>query len=73
MATPLVSVIMGSRSDWGTMRHAVEMLETLEVPHEAKVVSAHRTPTQSVYLTFCPVTPNKQTPFMFLVIYLKYG
>jgi len=44
MATPLVSVIMGSRSDWGTMRHAVEILETLEVSHEAKVVSAHRTP-----------------------------
>ena len=44
MAAPLVSVIMGSRSDWGTMRHAIEMLETLEVPHEAKVVSAHRTP-----------------------------
>ena len=44
MAIPLVSVIMGSRSDWGTMSHAIDMLETLEVPHEAKVVSAHRTP-----------------------------
>ena len=44
MAAPLVGVIMGSRSDWETMRHAVETLDALTVPHEAKVVSAHRTP-----------------------------
>ncbi len=43
-AKALVGVIMGSRSDWETMRHAVETLEKLEVPHEARVVSAHRTP-----------------------------
>jgi len=42
--TPLVAVIMGSSSDWETMRHAVEMLERLEVPHERHIVSAHRTP-----------------------------
>jgi len=41
---PLVGVIMGSRSDWETMRHAVETLDALGVPHEARVVSAHRTP-----------------------------
>ncbi|MDO9711162.1 5-(carboxyamino)imidazole ribonucleotide mutase [Paracraurococcus lichenis] len=41
---PLVGVIMGSRSDWETMRHAAETLERLGVPHETKVVSAHRTP-----------------------------
>jgi 5-(carboxyamino)imidazole ribonucleotide mutase len=41
---PLVGVIMGSRSDWEPMRHAVETLEQLEVPHEHRVVSAHRTP-----------------------------
>ena len=41
---PLVGIIMGSRSDWETMRHAAETLEALGVPHEAKVVSAHRTP-----------------------------
>ena len=41
---PLVGVIMGSRSDWETMRHAAETLEQLEVPHEHRVVSAHRTP-----------------------------
>lgn len=35
---------MGSRSDWDTMRHAVEILETFEIPHEVRVVSAHRTP-----------------------------
>ncbi len=42
--TALVGVIMGSRSDWETMRHAAETLEALEVPYETKVVSAHRTP-----------------------------
>lgn len=41
---PLVGVIMGSRSDWETMRHCVELLEQLEIPHETRVVSAHRTP-----------------------------
>jgi len=41
---PLVGIIMGSRSDWETMSHASEILEALEVPHEVKVVSAHRTP-----------------------------
>ena len=41
---PVVGVIMGSRSDWETMRHAVETLETLGVAYESKVVSAHRTP-----------------------------
>lgn len=40
----LVGVIMGSKSDWETMRHAVDTLTTLGVPHEVKVVSAHRTP-----------------------------
>ncbi|BBF69634.1 MULTISPECIES: 5-(carboxyamino)imidazole ribonucleotide mutase [Sphingomonadaceae] len=39
-----VGIIMGSRSDWDTMRHAAETLEALGVPHECKVVSAHRTP-----------------------------
>lgn len=40
----LVGVVMGSRSDWETMRHTVETLEALGVPHEVRVVSAHRTP-----------------------------
>jgi 5-(carboxyamino)imidazole ribonucleotide mutase len=44
MAEPLVGVIMGSRSDWDTMRHAVETLDRLAVPCESRVVSAHRTP-----------------------------
>jgi 5-(carboxyamino)imidazole ribonucleotide mutase len=44
MADPLIGIIMGSSSDWDTMRHAAETLETLEVPHETRVVSAHRTP-----------------------------
>jgi 5-(carboxyamino)imidazole ribonucleotide mutase len=41
---PLVGVIMGSRSDWETMRDAVEILRQLDIPHEVRVVSAHRTP-----------------------------
>jgi 5-(carboxyamino)imidazole ribonucleotide mutase len=41
---PLVSVIMGSTSDWDTLRHADEMLTQFSVPHECHVVSAHRTP-----------------------------
>ncbi len=40
----VVGIIMGSISDWETMRHAAEMLDSLGVPHECKVVSAHRTP-----------------------------
>ncbi len=40
----LVGVIMGSRSDWETMQHASETLETLGIAHEVKVISAHRTP-----------------------------
>jgi 5-(carboxyamino)imidazole ribonucleotide mutase len=44
MASPLVGVIMGSRSDWETMTHAAETLSALDVPHETRVVSAHRTP-----------------------------
>jgi 5-(carboxyamino)imidazole ribonucleotide mutase len=47
---PRVGVIMGSQSDWETMRHASETLEQLQIPHETRVVSAHRTPVQmSVY------------------------
>ena len=42
--TPLVGIIMGSTSDWETMRHAAHVLGALQVPHETKVVSAHRTP-----------------------------
>ena len=44
MAEPLVGIIMGSRSDWETMRHAADTLDELGVAHETKIVSAHRTP-----------------------------
>ena len=44
MGQPLVGIIMGSSSDWETMRHAAETLDKLGVEHEVKVVSAHRTP-----------------------------
>jgi 5-(carboxyamino)imidazole ribonucleotide mutase len=43
-SSALVAIIMGSKSDWDTMRHSVEMLDELEVPNEAHVLSAHRTP-----------------------------
>jgi len=42
--TPLVGIIMGSTSDWETMRHTAEKLEEFNIPHEIEVVSAHRTP-----------------------------
>jgi len=42
--TPLVGIIMGSRSDWPTLRHAAEVLEDFGVAHEIRIVSAHRTP-----------------------------
>lgn len=43
-SSPLVGIIMGSRSDWETMKNAADLLEELGVPHETKIVSAHRTP-----------------------------
>lgn len=45
---PVVAVIMGSQSDWPTMRHSAAVLETLEIPHQARIVSAHRTPDRMV-------------------------
>ena len=44
MSNPLVGVVMGSNSDWEVMKHAVSILSDFDVPYEAKVVSAHRTP-----------------------------
>jgi 5-(carboxyamino)imidazole ribonucleotide mutase len=46
--SPLVGIIMGSKSDWETMRHASETLTRFGVPHESKIVSAHRTPAWMV-------------------------
>jgi 5-(carboxyamino)imidazole ribonucleotide mutase len=46
--SPLVGIIMGSQSDWTTMKHAAETLTTLGVPHEVRIVSAHRTPARMV-------------------------
>ncbi len=48
MTPPVVGIIMGSQSDWDTMRHASEILEEFSVPHECRVVSAHRTPLEMV-------------------------
>ena len=45
---PLVGIIMGSQSDWPTMRHAADALDALGVPYEARIVSAHRTPERMV-------------------------
>ena len=45
-AKPSVGIIMGSQSDWNTMRHAAETLDNLAIPYEARIVSAHRTPAR---------------------------
>ncbi|MSQ94921.1 MAG: 5-(carboxyamino)imidazole ribonucleotide mutase [Gemmataceae bacterium] len=50
-ATPLVGIIMGSQSDWETMKNAADMLRKLDVPYEANVMSAHRTP--DLVLDYC--------------------
>lgn len=44
MSQAVVGIIMGSQSDWSVMEHAAQMLEKLNVPYEAKIISAHRTP-----------------------------
>ena len=44
MPQPKVAVVMGSQSDWPTMQHVADTLERLDVPHEVRIVSAHRTP-----------------------------
>jgi len=43
-----VGIVMGSQSDWETMKHAADILEVLEIPHEKRIVSAHRTPDRLV-------------------------
>lgn len=45
---PLVAIVMGSKSDWETMRHVSEMLASFGIPHECRVLSAHRTPEQTI-------------------------
>ena len=48
MSNPLVGIIMGSRSDWETLKHAADLLSDFDVPHEVEVVSAHRTPQKMI-------------------------
>ena len=45
---PTISIIMGSQSDWETMKHAADMLDELKIPYETRIVSAHRTPERMV-------------------------
>jgi 5-(carboxyamino)imidazole ribonucleotide mutase len=47
-SSPPVAIIMGSQSDWGTMRHAADTLDALDIPYDARIVSAHRTPERMV-------------------------
>ena len=47
-AKPSVAIVMGSQSDWATMKHAAEALDTLKIPHDDRIVSAHRTPDRLV-------------------------
>jgi 5-(carboxyamino)imidazole ribonucleotide mutase len=46
LTAPPIAIVMGSQSDWPTMRHAAEMLDTLKIDYEARIVSAHRTPAR---------------------------
>lgn len=48
IAAPVIGIIMGSQSDWETMKHASQILTDLQIPHETKIVSAHRTPDRMV-------------------------
>jgi 5-(carboxyamino)imidazole ribonucleotide mutase len=48
VGNPLVAIIMGSQSDWATMKHAADTLELLDIPYESRIVSAHRTPERMV-------------------------
>ena len=48
MAKPVVAIVMGSQSDWATMKRAAETLQSLGVPHQTRIVSAHRTPDRLV-------------------------
>src|SRR5205814_9977092 len=57
---PLVAVIMGSKSDWDTMRRAVETLDELGVPNEARVLSAHRTPDATAELARNGAAPGRR-------------
>ena len=47
-AKPLVAIVMGSQSDWATMKHAADTLDALKIPHDDRIVSAHRTPDRLV-------------------------
>lgn len=49
--TPPIAIIMGSQSDWETMRHAAETLDSLDIAHDDRIISAHRTPDRMV--SFC--------------------
>jgi len=46
MTQPLIAIIMGSKSDWETMEHAIKTLDQLHIPYEVKIVSAHHTPPE---------------------------
>ena len=49
--TPPVAIIMGSQSDWNTLRHAADTLDSLDIAHDDRIISAHRTPDRMI--TFC--------------------
>jgi 5-(carboxyamino)imidazole ribonucleotide mutase len=52
-ASPLVAVVMGSQSDWDTLQHAAETLDALGIPHEVRIISAHRTPQRLYAFAEC--------------------
>ena len=71
MKKPRISIIMGSKSDWPTMQHTSEMLNELNIEHEVKVVSAHRTP--DLLYSFAESARKKGIEFSIDMIVSSHG
>ena len=67
MSAP-VAIVMGSQSDWPTLRHAAEMLDTLKIEYEARIVSAHRTPDRLYEFILSKAQPGRANHDKFPII-----
>jgi len=63
MAGKPVAIIMGSQSDWATMKHAADTLDALGIGYEAKIISAHRTPERHLAFSSLRPAPARRGPF----------
>jgi 5-(carboxyamino)imidazole ribonucleotide mutase len=61
ISRPPVAIIMGSQSDWETMKNAADTLDALEIPYEARIISAHRTPDRLVNFAKGPATKDSKS------------